>query len=106
MEMGKEAITITREKTKEGAGFTIKGRLDSVSADMLQLKLEEVLKEGQTNIALNMSQVEYLCSNGIRVLLKVYKNAKTKGGLLKIMQPSESVRKVLAITALDGILTQ
>jgi anti-anti-sigma factor len=51
-----------------------------------------------------MSEVEYLCSIGIRVILQTYKEAKKKGRKLGIEHPSECVKKVLYITALNELL--
>ena len=104
--MSEKKFTATREKTPDGVRFIVKGWLDSSYADELQLKLEEALKDGQINIILNMSDVEYLCSNGIRVILKTYKDAKEASGKLRIEEPSESVRKILTLTALDKMLTE
>ena len=103
--MTNKVLEIIKEETPKGAKFTLKGRVDSLNADLLQLRLEETLKEGQTNIILNMFQVEYICSNGIRVILKTYKEAMEAGGSVKIEQPSEAVSKVLSLTSLDGMLT-
>ena len=102
--MEKTSLTITEEENPENIKLTVKGRVDSVNADILQLKLEEVHEKGNKNIVLNMSQVEYLCSIGIRVILKIYKDAKKAGGRLGIENPSECVKKVLYITTLNEML--
>jgi len=53
----------------EFAGLSRRG-VDANSADVLLYKLETALKDGQKTIILNMTQVEYLSSIGIRVILK------------------------------------
>ena len=102
--MKSRSLEITKEKTSEAAIFTIKGRVDSINAEVLQKHLDEALKEGQKNFILNMFQVEYLCSIGIRVIINTYKAARDAGGKLGVEQPSENVRRVLAITSLDEML--
>ena len=102
--MNQESFVITREKTQDGTRFTVKGRVDSINADVLELRLEEARNAGEVNIVLNMFQVEYLCSSGIRVILRAYKKATEAGGKVGIEQPSESVKKVLILTSLDGLL--
>ena len=104
--MKDEALSITEEKEDGTARFILKGRVDSYSSNVLEFKLEKTLneEEGPKNIVLNMFQIEYLSSAGIRVILKFYKDAKKAGGRLGIESPSESVKNVLGLTALDELL--
>jgi len=84
--------------------FILKGRLNTTSADWFSFKLEEAFKEGLKNINLNMSQIEFLSSTGIRVILKMYKQLTEKGGKLSIERPSECVKNVLGMAALKDML--
>ena len=104
--MKDEALEVTEEKNEDSGvvEFILKGRVDSFSSDVLNFKLERALNEGEKKLVLNMSQVEYLSSAGIRVILNTYKNAKKAGGKLGIESPSQSVRNVLGMTALDEML--
>ena len=104
--MKDEALQITEENDEDNkvVEFILKGRVDSFSSDVLNFKLDRALKEEYKKLILNMSQVEYLSSAGIRVILNTYKNAKKAGGRLGIESPSESVRNVLGMTALDELL--
>jgi anti-anti-sigma factor len=102
--MKSEDLIIT-EKIDDGiCRLMAKGRVDSNSADSLLEKLEEVLEKGQKTIVLNMSQVAYLSSIGIRVILKVYKQALESGGTFNIERPSEVVKNVLGMAALKEML--
>ena len=92
--------------TQEGNKLTIQGRIDSVNAVELGDKLEQVLQEGQNHIILNMLRVDYLCSTGIRMILKAYKEAKAAGGRLSIEKPSECVKNVLGLVALNEMLVE
>ena len=98
--MSNEKFTITQE----GTTFIIQGRVDSTNAAELEHNLDKALKGGQTNIVLNMLQVEYLCSTGIRVILKAYKNTMAAGGSFGIEKPSECVKNVLGLVALEEML--
>jgi len=53
---------------------------------------------------LDMIGVEYLSSIGIRAILTVHKLATKEGGALKIERPSQVVKNVLGMAALDGML--
>lgn len=102
--VGTENFVITQEKNQEGIRLIVQGRLDSNNSGELEHKLVDALEDGQINIILNMFQVEYLCSSGIRVILKAYKNARAAGGKLGIEMPSECVKNVLGMVALDEML--
>ena len=102
--MKNEEFNISTEEIREGARFTLKGRVNSSNAEELQQKLEEALNTGIKNIILNMLRVEYLSSAGIRVILKIYKDVKVAGGKFGIEMPSQNVKNVLGMTALDEML--
>jgi anti-anti-sigma factor len=104
--MKDEDLLITEEKSPGASRFIVKGRVNASSSDVLLFKLEKALKDGQKSIVLNMSQVEYLSSIGIRVILKIYKLASEKGGKFKIESPSENVKNVLGMTALQELLVK
>ena len=104
--MKNEDFEITEEKIPDGIRFIIRGRINSIDADELLQKMELALNDGYKNIVLNMIQVEYLSSSGIRVILKSYKEAKGKGGKLGIEMPSANVKNVLGMTALEDMLIQ
>lgn len=84
--------------------FFAKGRVDSNSAELLQLKLDKGLNEGFESIILNMQEIEYLSSIGIRIMLKAYKHACDNNLSFRIEKPSEIVRNVLGMVALKQLL--
>ena len=97
---------ITKElDQKQGiTKFYVVGRVNSKTSPVLQNKLEDALNCGEINIVLNMLQVEYLSSDGIRTILKIYKEAEKAGGKFRIERASEMVRNVLGMVALNGML--
>ncbi len=84
--------------------FTAVGRINTLTAGILQEKLEKALKQEYLKIIINMCQVEYLSSAGIRVLVSIYKKAKSIGRNFYVSNPSENVVNVLGLTALDEML--
>ena len=97
-------LEITEEKTTEGIKFIIKGRVNSDTADELQDQLQKALDDGHKKITLNMIWVDFLSSAGIRVILKTYQEASNAGGKLGIEMPSQNVKNVLGMAALDKML--
>ena len=97
-------LYITEEKTPDGIKFSMKGRVTSANAEELKYRLQKALDFGHKNIVLNMIWVEFLSSSGIRIILKAYQDANNAGGNFGIEMPSENVRNVLGMTALDELL--
>jgi len=104
--MNNETLEIAEDRSEKTSIFTAKGRVDAETADALLYKLENALNDGQTTVILNMLQVEYLSSIGIRVILKIYKQAKEKGCTFNIDRPSRVVKNVLGMVALKEMLVK
>jgi anti-anti-sigma factor len=103
--MNDNVLEITNEINEKGiCRFFAKGRIDSNNADLLLAELEKALQEGQKAIVLNMSRVEYLSSIGIRVILKIFKQASEMEGKFNIERPSNIVKNVLGMLALKELL--
>ncbi len=52
---------------------------------------------------INISELRYINSSGIGVLITILTKFRNKGGEVYLMQPSESVKKLLVITKLNSI---
>jgi anti-anti-sigma factor len=70
----------------------------------MEHKLKRVLDSGCTHIVINMCFVKSFSSAGIRVVLATYKKLKKVGGKLQIENPSENVKNVIGMVALDELL--
>lgn len=90
-------------KTKtEGSKLTIavSGRVDTVTAP----ELEADLKFGDaTSVVIDLGNVPYMSSAGLRLLLSSHKTMLGKGGELQIANVQPSVKEVLAITGFSDI---
>jgi anti-anti-sigma factor len=97
-------MEITKQQVNNLIELRIKGRLDGYWADHLTRELADTIREGNQQMRLNMAEVTYLSSAGIRVLLRTHKQLKSINGSLIVSSPSEQVRKVLELTGLGNLL--
>ena len=97
-------MEITKQRTSRGLELRVKGRLDAYWSDHLTKSLAEVIREGTDHVTLNLSEVVYLSSAGIRVLLQTHKQLKGIQGMLVISDPSEHVSTVLGMAGLGTLL--
>ena len=89
----------------EALEVKIKGRLDSSWSDYLSEAVTEIIHDGADVIHLNMAEINYISSAGIRFLVKHYKQLSKINGSFLVIHPSESVRQVLEISGLSELLT-
>src|SRR5262245_37650422 len=97
-------MEITERRTNEILELFITGRLDSYWADPLARRLEEVIREGAHHLRLNLAEVEYISSAGIRVLVKFHRQLRGIQGSFAISIPSEPVKTVLELAGLATLL--
>ena len=90
--------------TKEDTKLTvaIEGRLDTLSAPDLEKGLEPELS-GITDLVLDLKDLEYISSAGLRVLLNTFKSMKSSGGQMKLLNIGPNFHEVLYITGLDAV---
>lgn len=97
-------MTITENKNGTSLELIVSGRLDTTNAPELEVKLKQVANQTQ-NLYLNLQNIEYISSAGLRSVLLAHKLMLPTGGKMIIKSPSSFCRQVLEATGMDGILT-
>ena len=82
----------------------LRGRLDAAWSNSVSKTLQDTVQGGAHRIALDLSQVSYLSSAGIRVLVMLTKNIKAIGGSFRLINPSEAVSEVLKLVGFQQLL--
>jgi anti-anti-sigma factor len=95
---------ITQRHSGEAAELKIRGRLDGYWADHLSDELGKFVREGTHRLWLDLSDVIYLSSLAVGVLIRLRNQLKTLGGSIKVVNPSESVKEVLETVRLLEML--
>ena len=96
-------MTINVERDFELVTLEITGRLDTTTAPNLESVVNE-LSEDTKELVFNMSEVEYISSAGIRVLLGAYKKMNSTQGKIRIEKANDMVYKVFEMTGLSKML--
>lgn len=92
-------------KTKSGNELNVKvaGRLDTNTAPELeQAIIAEV--DGLMAITLDLADLDYISSAGLRVVLMLHKTMASKKGTLTIKHPKEEVMEVFDMTGFSSFL--
>lgn len=93
------------KKVSDGSALTvyIGGRIDAVTALELDKNLQATLAN-VTDLIVDLADVEYVSSAGLRILLKTQKRMDRQGSM-KIRNVRENVREVLDMTGFSDFLT-
>jgi len=86
------------------ANYKPVGRLDGSTAAAHEKSLQELLAGEVNSIAINLSELDYVSSAGLRVLLVVAKAAKAKGGKVVLVSPKPAILDVLKLSGFDKII--
>ena len=90
------------DKTLDNGILTLKvaGRLDTnTSAD-----LEAALAlDGVSGVVFDFSELEYISSAGLRVLMSAQKAMVVSGGKMSVANPNEMVKGIFDITGMSGV---
>lgn len=88
--------------------FRVKGRIDSSTAPEFEQVLADKIKEGRPNLVVNLKEVEFLSSAGVRALIAAMKDAQSRPinpGTVVIAEVNPQVREVFTIAALNSLFT-
>ncbi|WND39342.1 STAS domain-containing protein [Streptomyces sp. BB1-1-1] len=91
-------VTLPRE---EVALLTVEGYLDVDTATELQHHLANQLHHGRRHFLLDLSEVPFMDSSGMNIILRVYQEARELPGSVHIIAPTPAVRRVLDLTGVS-----
>ena len=95
-------MTIEIKKNQEETILEIVGRLDTITAPVLDKTINEDIPDAK-NLVLDVKGVEYISSAGLRVLLSAQKKMQ-KVGSMKVVNVCETVMEVFEMTGFADIL--
>ena len=84
--------------------LVIKGRLDTTTAPELEVVLNEIVPNAQT-LYFDFSELEYLSSAGLRLILSTQKSISANAGSLIIKNVNDTIMEVFEMTGFKDILT-
>lgn len=83
--------------------IALKGRLDTLTAPQLEEELSASIDSAE-NLVFDFSELEYISSAGLRVLLSAQKT-KNASGSMTVKNVSEEIREIFDVTGFSDILT-
>jgi anti-sigma B factor antagonist len=75
----------------------------SVLEFQLNKLVEALIARGERFFVINLANVSYMDNSGVGQLCLVYTVARNRGGDMKLLKPTERIKKLLHITKLDTV---
>jgi anti-sigma B factor antagonist len=81
------------------------GEVDSYNSPKLREKMVSLIDEGNPDLIINMTGVDYIDSTGLGTLVGGLKRASEKNGAIRLICPNEQIYKVFNITGLVKVFS-
>lgn len=81
----------------------LEGRLDTPTAPEAEKALSPLYDSTGCDIIIDCTSLEYICSAGLRIFLRILKSAQEKGNHLYIRGINDDIRAVFAMTGFINI---
>ena len=99
-------FSVNVRQAQEVSLVEVTGRLTSFEAKAFRDMILALLKQGHTNIVLNLTSLEYLDSSGIGELVRNYLSVVKKGGAMKVVGLAPRVEEILKVTQLYQVFPE
>ena len=96
-------MNITVSKEGEISVVVIEGRLDTTNYGELEHHLSAITEEGGKMILLDLENLEYVSSSGLRILLMFLKKIRAVDGRFMLCSMSADIREIFEISGFINI---
>ena len=91
----------TIHRPEEGSAVVqVKGRFTTDESEGFLKAVEPLLGEKLRNLSLELSQLDFISSSGIRSLVMILKNCQANGTVLTLRNLTPQLKDILTLTAL------
>ena len=93
------------KKTDDIVVVYLKNRLDATNAPRLQNEIVPMINENENKFILNMQELEYISSGGLRLIVLMIKKIKQYEGNLILTNLHPFVENIIDMTGFTQLLT-
>ncbi len=98
-------MEILEQKLDNGYEFKVIGRLDASTSNDFEEKVIAAIENGETEIIVNFSELDYISSSGLRVLLVGAKKLKALSGSVTLSGLKKHIKEVFEIAGFTPLFT-
>lgn len=96
-------MEITEKNIEKCMIIGIQGRLDTISSAVFEKRLTELMDHQVDRILVNCSQMDYISSSGLRILLTALKRITAAKGKLVLCGMNDDINEIFAIAGFTNI---
>jgi anti-anti-sigma factor len=93
-------MEIQSKRDQQPLVISLAGSLDALSADQTQQEIAARLDGERQQVVLDLRQVDFMSSSGIRVLVEILKQSRGMGGDARLAAAQPGVQRTLEISGL------
>lgn len=82
---------------------TLSGELDTAAAMEVEKSLQPLYESDGRDIIIDCTELEYIASSGLRIMLSILKQAKAHGSRLILRNVNEDIQAVFRMTGFNNI---
>jgi len=97
------SIDLKTEDGGETLVFKLRGSLDLATAPTVRAALAEATEKGGHHLIVDLTQLEFLDSTGLGVLIGAHRRAAERGGTFKLVVTEGPISRLLNITGLIAV---
>ncbi len=97
-------ITLATRQEQGRSIVEVAGEVDVHTAPELDVAVSALISDGATRVVIDLSNVEFLDSTGLGVLVKALKRLRESDGSLDVVATTDRITKVFRITGLDAVI--
>ena len=96
-------MELTEKNSEKCMIIGIKGRLDTINYTIFERRITELMDQQVNRILVNCSQMDYISSSGLRILLMALKRITMLGGKLVICELQDNIHEIFEISGFTTI---
>jgi anti-sigma B factor antagonist len=96
-------FAISVERSRDEVAVVPVGELDLACADRLGQEVRQLRAAGCAQIVLDLRQVDFIDSTGLRILLTLRNDARRKEHALTLVPPAPVARRIFELTGTRGL---
>ena len=85
--------------------IAVSGKIDAITSNDLEIAINDQIYQNNNKIVIDLTEVNYISSIGLRILLIALKKVKLRQGDLKLASLQPFVREVFDTTGLTKIIS-
>jgi anti-sigma B factor antagonist len=98
-------MDISEDRKADAVILALSGKLDATTAKTFEDRILGVINSGTQRLVVDLSQLDYVSSSGLRVFILAAKRLQTVGGRIVLCSMKDHVRQVFDLAGFSSMLS-